>query len=779
MLLRRVVFVIILSLFTLCAAAQQRLPYQDSSAPIDARVRDLLGRMTLEEKVAQMGSTWQNLGNGADPATYVWTPDGQVNEAHARQLLQGGLGQIARPSEGHAPAQMADVTNRLQKIAIDSTRLHIPVMFHDECLHGHVAPQGTSYPQAIGLAGTFDTALVRQVFDATAQEARSRGAHECLMPVVDLARDPRWGRTEETYGEDPFLASRMGVAAVQGLQGTGETVDREHVYATLKHFAVHSQPLSGTNVGPADFSERTVREVFLAPFEAAIREAHARTVMPSYNELNGVPNHSNTWLLRDILRGEWKFDGLVVSDYFAVKQLQEIHHIARDCREATRWGMLAGVDIELPATDCYKTLPELVKSGQVSESLVDAAVARVLRAKFELGLFDNPYVDPKRAEAVTDSAEHRQLALKAAHEVITLLKNEGPLLPLDVSKFHRIAVIGPNAGEPHLGGYSNVPKHAVGVLAGIREKVGNRAEVLYAEGCRITETKPDWDADVVVAADAELDKHRIEEAVKVMEQADVGIVVVGENEQTSREAWSDTHLGDRDDLNLLGRQDELVRRLRAVGKPLVVVLLHGRPNSINYIAEHAQAILDGWYLGQEGGTALADVIFGDYNPGGRLPMTVPRSVGQLPVFYYQKPSARRAYLFSSPEPLFPFGFGLSYTTFRYDNLKLSKPSIAPQEATTARVDISNVGSRAGDEVVQMYVGAESSSVTRPLKLLKGFQRITLRPGETKSVEFTVGPAELSYLDRQMHSVVEPGKYWIMIGGDSVHLTKLALEVAGK
>ena len=778
MLARRFLFAFLLG--ACCAAAQQTpLPYQNASAPIEERVQDLLGRMTLEEKAAQLGSTWQNLSAGLDPASYYFDADGQLDEAKARQVLKHGLGQVARPSEHRNAAQMAELTNRLQKIAVEGTRLHIPLIFHDECLHGHVAPQGTSYPQAIALAGTWDPALLRQVFEATAQEVRARGAQQCLMPVVDIARDPRWGRTEETYGEDPYLASRMGVAAVQGLQGTAATVDGNHVFATLKHFAVHSQSQSGTNIGPADFSERTVREVFLAPFEAAIREAHARSIMPSYNELNGVPNHSNTWLLRDILRGEWRYRGLVVSDYFAIHQLQGIHHIAADCREAARWALLAGVDIELPATDCYKLIPDLVHAGDVPAALVDEAVARVLHAKFELGLFDHPYVDVSRAEVVTNSIEHRQLALKAAHEAITLLKNDGPTLPLDIAKLRRIAVIGPNAAEPHLGGYSGVPDHAVGILQGIRDKVGNRAEVLYAEGCRITESKPDWDADEVIAADPKLDAPRIAEAVKVMAQADVGIVVVGENEQTSREAWSPTHLGDRDDLNLLGRQDELVRQLLNLGKPLVVVLLHGRPNSINFIAEHGPAILDGWYLGEEGGTAMADVIFGDYNPAGRLPMTVPRSVGQLPVFYYQKPSGRRGYLFANKEPLFPFGFGLSYTSFRYSNVRLTGAAIDPQGSSAARVDVTNTGARAGDEVVQMYVAAQQSSVTRPLKLLKGFQRISLQPGETKTVEFTIGPAELAYLDRQMRRVVEPGTYSIMVGGNSVNLLRTQLRIAAK
>jgi beta-glucosidase len=596
------------------------------------------------------------------------------------------------------------------------------------------------------------------------------------MPVVDLARDPRWGRTEETYGEDPYLAGRMGVAAVLGLQGDGPTIDENHVYATLKHFAVHSQPESGTNVGPANYSERTVREYFLMPFEAGVQRANVGAVMPSYNELDGIPNHSNVWLLRDILRGEFGYKGLVVSDYFAIDQMIDIHHVAHGCAEAAKLAITAGVDIELPFAKCYKTLPALVRSHQVPESLIDEAVARVLRAKFELGLFDHPFVDPQKAVQSASTPADDQLALQAARETITLLKNENNLLPLDLSKTKRIAVIGPNAAEVHLGGYSGTPAHAVGIVDGIRNKVGDKAKVFYAEGCRITESKPEWDADLVVPADPELDERRIAEAVDTLAKTDAGIVVVGENEQTSREAWSATHLGDRDSLDLLGRQDELIARLLATRKPVIVVLLHGRPNSINFIKEHAPAILDGWYLGQDAGTALADVIFGDYNPAGRLPITVPRSVGQLPDYYYQKPSARRPYLFSDPSPLFPFGYGLSYTKFRYANLRLEPSTIALDGHTAISVDVANTGTREGDEVVQFYIRDEVSSVTRPIKELKGFQRVSIKPGETRTVTFNVGPEELRFYNREMRRVVEPGTFKIMVGPNSVDLTSATLTV---
>ena len=787
--MRRTSICLVASLFVvLLGAAQSQQstpPYKNPVLPVDERMKDLLGRMTLEEKVAQLQSTWQNYGQHLRAGAYFVSPNGKLEVVKAKAMLKHGLGEFSRPSEAvagaehsrHAgPAAMAEFTNQLQKLMIEDTRLGIPLIFHEECLHGLVAEKGTSYPQAIALAATWDPALSQRIFTATGLEARTRGVQECLMPVIDLARDPRWGRTEETYGEDPYLVSRMGIAAVKGLQGEGPSVDSDHVLATLKHFAVHSQPEGGTNVGPAPYSERTIRESFLVPFEAAIHEAHARAIMPSYNELDGIPNHSNAWLLRDVLRKEWGFDGLVVSDYFAIDEMIQKHHIATDCAGAAKYAIEAGVDIELPYGKCYAELPALVRSGQVPEALINESAARVLRAKFELGLFDHPYVDPKRAETVSNTPANQQLALQVAHEAITLLKNQNNLLPLDVSKTKRIAVIGPNASDVHLGGYSGDPGRGVSVLQGIKDKVGSKAEVVYAEGCRITESKPDWNADKVVPADPDLDKKRIAEAVAVIQKADVGVVVVGENEQTVREAWAENHLGDRDDLNLLGRQDELVKQLLATGKPVVVVLLHGRPNSINFIAGNAPAILDGWYLGQEGGTALADVLFGDYNPAGRLPITVPRSVGQLPDYYYMKPTAKRGYLFADKSPLFPFGFGLSYTTFGYTNLRVSPAAIAASGTVTVQVDVTNNGKRIGDEVVQLYIRDEVSSVTRPVKELRGFERIPLKPGETRTVSFKLGPEALQFYNRDMKRVVEPGKFTVMVGPNSVDLKAATFEV---
>lgn len=757
-------------------AAQDTLPFRDAKLPVDQRVADLLSRMTLEEKVAQMEGAWENKDFHKDPQTMFVDEKGNFLPERAAVLMKDGLGQISRPSENRGPREMAEFTNTVQQWMKEHTRLGIPVMFHDECLHGHVAPRGTSYPQAIALASSWDPALLHEVFNATAAEARARGTHQCLAPVLDLARDPRWGRTEETYGEDPYLVSRLGVAAITGFQGAGPTINKQHVFATAKHFAVHGQPEGGTNVAPGNYSERVVREYFLKPFAVAVQEAHVGTVMASYNEIDGIPSHSNKHLLTDILRHEWSFDGALVSDYFGMSELIKIHHVAATPAEAARMALDAGVDIELPFFATYDTLVEQVKQGTVSEKAIDRAAGNILRAKFLAGLFEDPYANPDAAEKITNSPEHQKLALRAAHESIILLKNQNHLLPLDKAKYKKIAVIGPNAAELHLGGYSNKPGRGVSILQGIKGKAGSSAEILYAEGCKITESQPDWNADKVVLGDPALNTKRIAEAVKVAKKTDLIILVLGDNEQTSREAWAPEHEGDRDSLDLLGNQDDLAKAMHETGKPVVVILLHGRPNAINYIAANVPAILDGWYLGQEGSAALADVLFGDYNPGGKLPITVPRSVGQLPDYYYQKPSAKREFLGSTTEPLFVFGWGLSYTTFQYTSSRLSADHIGPAGTTKAIVDVKNTGPVRGDEVVQLYIRDEVSSVTRPVKELRGFRRISVEPGETKSVEFSLGPDELSFLNRDMHRVVEPGTFRVMAGGNSKDLIETTLTV---
>lgn len=759
-------------------------PYRDPARPVDERLEDLLSRMTLEEKVGQMLGIWRQKTDSLVDESGRF----DASKARARFADGCGIGQVGRPSDaggGRTARQNAELTNDIQRFFIEHTRLGIPVIFHEECLHGQAAPEGTSFPQPIGLAATFDPDLVERLYTMTAAEARARGTHQALTPVVDVAREPRWGRVEETFGEDPFLVGRMGVAAVRGFQGDATFRDRKHVIATMKHFAAHGQPESGINCAPANVSMRVLREVFLPPFKQAIQEGGALSVMPSYNEIDGVPSHANRWLLQDVLRGEWGFRGFTVSDYFAIRELSERpelygHHLARDRKEAAALAALAGVDIELPDPDCYPYLVELVREGSLEESLIDERIRPMLRAKFQLGLFDDPYVDPDVAERIVRERAHRELALEAARKTITLLKNDEELLPLDLAKVRSVAVIGPNADRVMLGGYSGVPLQASTVLQGIRARVEAEADVLYHEGCRIT-VGGSWAQDEVVPSDPQEDRRMIQEAVKVAARADVIILAIGDNEQTSREGWALEHLGDRTSLDLIGRQDELVDAMAATGKPIVALLFSGRPASIRNLVDKAGAILELWYLGQETGRAVADVVFGDVTPGGKLPITIPRSVGHVPAYYSHKPSARRGYLFDSVEPLFAFGYGLSYTTFSITNVRVEKPEIEPGESTRVLADLTNTGKRPGDEVVQLYIRDVVSSVTRPVKELKGFRRVTLGPGEHASVALDITPEHLAMYGIDMQYRVEPGEFRLMVGTSSraQDLQTVTLRVRGQ
>ena len=753
--------------------------YRDSSLPVAERVADLLSRMTLEEKAAQMNCIWQR------KATMLLNEQGDFDLAKARANFGHGhgLGQVGRPSDaggGKNASQMAELTNAIQRFFVEESRLSIPVIFHEECLHGHAAVDATSFPQPIGLGATFDPDLVQRLFAMTAEEARSRGTHQALTPVVDVARDARWGRVEETYGEDPYLVAQMGVAAVRGFQGDGTLRDKKHVIATLKHFAAHGQPESGTNCAPVNVSERVLREIFLSTFKTALHDGGAMSVMASYNEIDGVPSHANRWLLRDVLRGEWGFDGFVVSDYYAIRELAERpelygHHVAKDGKEAAMLAVRAGVNIELPEPDCYSHLVELVQHGALAESELDELVSRLLAYKFKLGLFDDPYVDPQHAAQIVGCDAHRELALEAARKTITLLKNDGGLLPLDVSQVKTLAVIGPNANRELLGGYSGKPKHHSTLLQGIRDYVGPRVEVLHHEGCKIT-VGGSWQQDEVVPSDPEEDRRGIAAAVEVAKRADVIVLAIGGNEQTSREAWMGNHLGDRASLEMVGRQDELVDAIAATGKPTVAFLFNGRPLSIRNVAEKVPAIFQCWYLGQEMGQAIAEVLFGDVNPGGKLPITIPRSVGHVPAYYNYKPSARRGYLFDEISPLFPFGYGLSYTHFEFGPPRLERSTIHQDESTRVLIDVTNTGPRPGDEVVQLYVRDIVSSVTRPIKELKGFQRVTLQPGETRTVALDITSDRLAFWNIDLELTVEPGDFSIFVGPNSVELHCTTLKV---
>ena len=757
------------------------LPYRNSSLSPEKRVKDLLSRMTLEEKAAQMLCIWQQ-----KPKTMT-DENGNFDLAKAKEAFKDrrGLGQVGRPSDagkGLGPRQMAETTNAIQKFFLENSRLGIPVVFHEECLHGHAAIGGTSFPQPVGLAATFNPQLIESLFTMTALEARSRGAHQALTPVVDVARDPRWGRVEETYGEDPFLVAQMGMAAVRGFQGDGKFRGKTRLIATLKHFVGHGQPESGMNCAPANVSLRVLRETFLSTFKQALQKAGAISVMPSYNEVDGSPSHANKWLLRDVLRKEFGFQGYTVSDYFAIWELgyrpdTHGHFVAADKKESCRLAVEAGVNIELPDPDCYLSLVELVKKRVLKESQLEELVAPMLLWKFKLGLFDDPYVDPAVAERVVGCDDHRKLARQAARETITLLKNEGGLAPLDVTKYKTIAVIGPNANRTLLGGYSGVPKQEVTVLDGIKARIGNRAKVVYSEGCKIT-IGGNWNQDEVVPSNPEEDRKQIAEALEVAKQADIIILAIGGNEQTSREAWGLNHMGDRASLDLIGRQNELIKAMLSTGKPVVALLYNGRPLSPSYLVENVPVIFECWYLGQENGHVVAEVLFGDTNPGGKLPISFPRSAGHLPVFYNYKPSARRGYLFDDVSPLFAFGYGLSYTTFAVKNVRLEKSKIKTSGSTRVLADVTNTGKREGSEVVQMYIRDVVSSVTRPVKELKGFQKVSLRPGETKTVALDITPELLAFFDVNMKYAVEPGDFVIMVGSSSrdSDLQKVTLQV---
>ena len=753
--------------------------YRDSNFKTAERTADLLSRMTLKEKIAQLHCH----GRVVEMEGILFNEDGNIIKEKMNELFSNGMCQLGRPSQPNTPEKAAQITNAIQKYLVEETRLGIPAFFNEEGLHGLMGVGATSFPTPIALASCWDEDLIEQIFAVVARETRSRGSNYAYAPVLDLARDARWGRVEETFGEDPFLVSRLGVAAIKGLQGEGEKVDEEHVIACAKHYAVHGQPESGLNSAPGNISERVIREEFLPPFQAAVQEAGVKAVMASYNEVDGIPVHVNRWLLKDILRDEWGYRGFVTSDGYGVPQIYRLHHVARDAAEAGTMAINAGIDNEVPQGRCFAFLEEAVEKGDVSMETIDRAVSNILRAKIDLGLLDQtPHVDVKRAVEVNNCKEHRDLALQAAHKAAILLKNENQALPLNVEALKTIAVIGPNAADLHLGCYAADSDCGCSVLEGIQNRVGDKISVTYAEGCRLTEEPRGyqaWHEHEVKVADPAKDTDRITEAVAVAEQADTVILVLGGNEGTCREGWWFDHLGDRDDLSMFGRQEELAAAVLANGKPVVVVLLNGRPLSIGYLKDHAPAILECWYLGQETGIAVADILFGDVNPSGKLPVTFPRSVGQIPYYYYYRPSAKRGYLFTETKPLFPFGFGLSYTRFSYGAPRLRSEKIKLDESTEVTVTVTNSGHCAGEEVVQLYIRDQVASVTRPVKLLKGFKRICLEPEETGEAVFTITPDMLSLWNREMEWCLEPGLFDIMVGASSEETQTVILEVCSE
>ena len=722
--MKKVLFITLIAITCLsCNSKQDSKEVNPKDSEIAQKVKQLISEMTLDEKIAEM------------------TQDAPAND-----------------------------------------RLGIPYMKYGEALHGlwlvlDYYGNTTVYPQAVACASTWEPELIKKMASQTALEARALGVTHCYSPNLDVyAGDARYGRVEESYGEDPYLVSRMGVAFIQGLQGIGdEQFDENHVIATAKHFVGYPENRRGINGGFSDMSERRLREVYLPPFEAAVKEAQVGSVMPGHQDFNGVPCHMNTWLLEDVLRDELGFDGFIVSDNNDVGRLETMHFIPETRTKAAILGLKAGVDMDLVigknvelATYHSNILKDTVTQDPSLMPYIDKATSRILTAKYKLGLFDE---EPKEIDEETVNAgpdEHREFALELAEKSIIMLKNDNNLLPIDLSKIKSLAVIGPNAHEERpkkgtyklLGGYSGLPPYYVSVLDGLKKKVGDNVKINYAKGCDIDS----------------FSKEGFPEAVSAAKKSDAVVLVVGSSHRTCGEG------GDRSDLDLYGVQNELVEAIHKTGKPVIVVLINGRPLSINYIAENIPSVLETWYGGMRAGDAVANVIFGDVNPGGKLTMSFPRSVGQVPVTYLERPdfigSGKGKYRFSDKSPLFPFGYGLSYTTFKYGTPKLENEVMNTNGTTSVSVEVTNTGNKVGDEVVQMYVRDDFASVGRYLKLLKGFERITLNPGETKTVTFKLGFDELNVLNQDLKKVVEPGTFTVSIGSSSLEkdLQKITLTV---
>lgn len=751
--------------------------YRDAAQPVADRIADLINRMTVEEKVAQVTAVWSDKKRFTNPEDLSFIPDS------AAVVMPHGIGHVTRPSEGlggggssgRTGANEVEFTNAIQKWMVEETRLGIPALMHEESLHGLAAKNATSWGQPISVAATFNRELTRKLYATAARQAASRGAHVVLTPVVDVARDPRWGRVEETLGEDPYLASQIGLQAVLGFQGDDDKWDEGEVFATLKHMAGHGEPEGGNNIAPANISERTLREVFLPPFKYIVQNGNVRNIMASYNEVNGVPSHANGWMLNDLLRDEWGYDGAVVSDYFAIKELNTRHAVAEDWKSAAIKSITAGVDIELPDREAFPFLIEAVKDGSLKEAILNKAVSRILQQKFDRGLFENPYMDP--AKALDNTEVDAALVRLAGAEGMILLKNDS-ILPFDPASGQTIALIGPNADKVLLGGYSDEPDNFVTIKTGLENVLGEETGyVTYSEGVRVTEPGS-WYKDPVIAISEDEDRLRIKAAVKAAKRADVIVLAIGGNELTSREAWAEGHLGDRPTLALAGLQNELIDELAKTGKPIIGLVFGGRPLNISNLVEKSAAVFQCFYLGQETGNSVADVLFGEVSPGGKLPISMPRSVGHIPAYYNYKPTARRGYLWDDVSAAWHFGYGLSYTTFEVSPPTLTAASVKMGEEVSVSVTVSNTGEREGSEVIQLYIRDRFSSVTRPVKELKGFEKVYLDPGETQTVIFDIDRAQLEFLGPDMTWIVEPGEFEIMVGTSSreVDLKKVMLQV---
>jgi beta-glucosidase len=759
-----------------------RVPlYLDSSQPLEKRIEDLLGRMTLKEKVGQLNMASVGAKQlGRDPASKTAASERYAEGTFTDEIgPAGGFFGVANSNLKEGPRQQAELFNRLQEIALKRTRLRIPLLQTEEGTHGVMFPGATVFPEGLCQGSSFDMDLVKSVYSAAAQEARSVGIHELCTLVVEPNRDPRLGRNAEGFSEDPYLCSRISESIVRGAQGDN-VAEHDKVVAVLCHFPGQSQPVSGLERGAMEVPERSLREVFLPPWVAGIKKAGALGVMATYPEIDDVPNHGNEYTLTKLLREELGFDGVVLSEGGGFETLNYEGIVATQ-KEAGALSLQAGVDIDISYEAAYmKPLIENVDEGRVPMALVDRAVRRILKQKFRLGLFDNAYVDPDRSVQIIHSPEHQALALRAAREGIVLLKNEKNVLPLNAT-LKSIAVIGPDADSSgnQLGDYSpsKVLQHVTTVLAGIKGAVSPSTKVIYAKGCDVMGD----------------DKSGFADAVAAVTKADAAVVVVGEQQQqeyhgkrTPRDRPTDGEGFDVASLDLTGVQEDLVKAVFETGKPTVVVLINARPLSIRWIAEHVPAIVEAWEPGELGGKAVAEILFGNVNPSGRLAITVPRHSGQLPVYYNYKPSKEywiskgwgQSYVDMPATPLYPFGYGLSYTRFQYGALRLDTPKIHTVGTTYVSVEVKNIGEREGIEVPQLYVHQMFGSVSTPVKQLRGFERLDLKPGETKVVQFTILPDDLMLLNREKQWVVEPGTFEIMVGSSSQDIRAQGkLEVA--
>ncbi|MGI8655755.1 MAG: beta-glucosidase BglX [Pyrinomonadaceae bacterium] len=706
---------------------------QQRQADIEKRINALLARMTLEEKLGQL----QQLDGEAN---------GNYRPEHLDLVRKGLLGSTLN-------VRGARRVNELQRIAMTESRLKIPVLFAFDVIHGY----RTIFPVPLGEASSWDAAAVKRGASVAAAESAAAGVRWTFAPMVDIARDPRWGRIVEGAGEDPFLGSVMARARVLGFQGE-DYGQPEKIVACAKHWVAYGAAEGGRDYNTTDVSENTLREIYFPPFKAAV-DAGVGTFMSAFNDLDGVPASANPFTLSEVLRGEWKFDGFVVSDYESVKELIK-HGIADTEAQAARAALTAGVDMEMVSRTYNQNAAQLLKEGKLSEAQINEAVRRILRIKFRLGLFEKPYADEARENRVIASAENISAAREVAGRSLVLLKNEREALPLSKT-VRSVAVIGPLADSQQdiIGSWNGDGRKedAVTLLAGIKSKVSKSSaatKINYAKGCEINDDSTAGFADAVRAAN----------------DSDVAILAVGESAEMSGEASS------RAVLDLPGRQLDLVKAIKATGKPVIIVLMNGRPLTINWLAENADAILETWFAGTEGGNAIADALFGDVNPGGKLPLTFPRAVGQIPIYYNHKNTGRppvdpknkysSKYLDMPVTPLYPFGYGLSYTQFRLSNLRLSQPRIRADERLTLSVEVENTGARAGDEVVQLYIHQTAASVTRPVKQLEGFERVALRPGERRRVSFMLGAKQLGFYNRRMRFVVEPGMFQVFVGTNS-------------